>query len=97
MGSVAAHVLLSDMLGLKNPGAHGLHFGCLVVVPGSLVNLPAGHFVWAVQEYVVLLLFEVRFVKYPGGHVSHRMSVAVGRSVLVYLPGGGGGVAQYAL
>ena len=50
MGSVATHVLLSDILGLKNPGAHGLHLGWLVVVPGSLVNLPAGHFVWAVQE-----------------------------------------------
>ena len=67
----ATHRLLIDVEVLKNPTAHVSHLGWEVAVPAALVNLPAGHLVWAVQESVFVLLFDVKFLKNPTGHASH--------------------------
>ena len=40
---------LLDVMALKNPGAHASHWGWVVAEPPTLVYLPHGHFLWAVQ------------------------------------------------
>ena len=65
-----AHVLLADVMALKNPVAHASHWGWVVAEPTVLVNLPGGHLVWAVQESGLLLL-DVESLKNPAGHTSH--------------------------
>ena len=43
--SVPTHVLLLDVIALKNPVVHALHWGSEVIVPLALVYLPGGHLV----------------------------------------------------
>ena len=65
-----AHVLRSDVVALKNPVAHALHWGSVVVVPPTVVYLPGGHLVWAAHESVSLPL-DIVGLKNPDLHTSH--------------------------
>ena len=72
---------------MKNPGKHTLHMDW--AVSELIMYLPGGHSILsAVQESVLLLLFEVRALKNPGGHFSHSGSEVVEPAILVNLPGG---------
>lgn len=73
-------MLLFDVMDLKNPVAHASHLGWVVAEPLTMVCLPGGHFVWAVQESVLVL-----GLKNPVAHASHCGCDPLG---LVYLPRG---------
>ena len=53
-------------------------------------NLPAGHWILgtAMQESVLMLLFDVVALKNPGAHASHLGWVVLDPITMVYLPGG---------
>ena len=79
------HVLFLDVEALKNPGAQGSHLGWAVTEPVTMVNLPGGHLVWAVQESPLFVL-EVAALKNPVAQSSHLWGMVM--LALVYLPGG---------
>ena len=79
-------LLLSDVLLLKNPGAHVLHLGWVVAVPLAFVYFPGGHFVWAAQK-LLFALFDILLLKNPLAQSSH-LGWANVAFALVYLPGG---------
>ena len=56
--------------------------------PATVVYLPGGQLVWAVQESRSVLLFDVRALKNPLTHVPHSGWVVTVPTVFVYLPGG---------
>ena len=82
---VPTHMLLFDVMLLKNPAAHASHLGSEVTEPAVLVNLPGGHLVWAVQTSALLL--EAKAWKNPVAHVSHSTCVATDPAFFVYFPG----------
>ena len=53
-----------------------------------MVCLPGGHFVWAVQESVSVLLVDVSDLKNPVAHSLHRGCAEDAPLASVYLPGG---------
>ena len=58
-------MLLLDTASLKNPAAHGSHWGWAVMVPITFVYFPVPHLVWAVQESVVVPLVDTTALKNP--------------------------------
>ena len=80
-------MVLFEVTLVKNPGKHALQMDWLVYE--LMMYLPGGHSVLsAVQESVLLLLFEVRALKNPYGHFSHSGSEVAEPATLVNLPGG---------
>ena len=65
--------MLFDVVDLNFPDTHAWHWGCVVTVPATLLYLPGGHLVCAVQESVlrVPLLLDTASLKNPAAHVSH--------------------------
>ena len=53
--AVPTHMLLLDVMLLKNPVGHAPHLGLAVPEPAAIVNLPGGQLVWAMQTSVLLL------------------------------------------
>ena len=80
-GSSTHVMLLFEVEDLKNPVAHDAHFGCLVVEPLTLVYLPGGHLVWAVQ-----LPVDVEALKNPNAHCAQDCALFL--SLCAYVPGG---------
>ena len=76
------------MTALKNPAAHGSHWGSVVVDPIALVYLPGGHLVWAVHESSLRLLVDETALKNPAAHDSHRGWAVTEPTTVVYLPSG---------
>ena len=73
-------VLVIDVAALKNPVAHGSHWGCVLGEPAILVYLPGWHLVCSVQGLV-----DVTILKNPATHGWHEL---VFFAPFLYVPGG---------
>ena len=82
-------VLLLDTASLKNPAAHASHWGWAVAVPATLVYLPAGQLVWAMQAVSVLsLVIDLTALNFPAAHATHSGWAVAEPTFMVYLPAG---------